>query len=166
MKKEIYFSFQCEVTASDFWKLAMHRTYHSLAGVCNLVFTAAMFLLAVRFWEDAGDPAQVLMLSGCLLFPVIQPALVYGRARAQARCVTKDLRLEFDDCGLHVTAGTAGDRTCEDLPWERIVRVTEQPGMVILFTDARHGYLLTKRVLGGEREAFLAYVKAKTGDRK
>jgi hypothetical protein len=38
------YQFKSEVTAGDFWKLTMSRTYRSVAGVCNMVFTVAMIL--------------------------------------------------------------------------------------------------------------------------
>ena len=43
------YQFKNEVTALDFWRLVMRRTYRSTAGVCNLVFTVAMFVLVYRF---------------------------------------------------------------------------------------------------------------------
>lgn len=34
--------------------------------------------------------------------------------------------------------------------------------MIILFSDTTHGYVLTNRVLGKERDAFYEYVTAKS----
>ena len=151
------YRFQCDVRALDFWKLTMRQTYRSLAGICNIVFTAAMIALAVRFWNTAGDLFQVLILFACLLFPVIQPIAVYLRAKGQAAAMPQGVVLEFDEKGLHVTVG--GQH--EDLPW-RQVRVRRQSDMLVVFSDARHGYLLTNRVLGKEKEPFFAYAKEHT----
>ena len=100
------YQFKSEVTAGDFWKLTMSRTYRSVAGVCNMVFTVAMILFTAKFFRTSGDLMQMLMLFGCLLFPVIQPIAIYLKAKGQAKTMPKDVELSFDDAGLHVTVRT------------------------------------------------------------
>lgn len=150
------YQFRSEVTALDFWRLTMRQTYRSMAGICNIIFTVAMILLTAKFWNQSGDLVQVLLLFACLLFPVIQPIGIYLKAKAQARALPKDMELKFDDAGLHVTVGTQK----EDIRWKRI-RVVKQPNMIIVFSDAKHGYMLTNRVLGKEKEAFFAFAEEK-----
>lgn len=99
------YQYKCRITAWDFFRLTMRQTYRSMAGMCNLVFTVAMILLTAKFWSQSGEVLQVLMLIGCLLFPVIQPAAIYAKARRQAAAVPQDVRLTFDEKGLLVTTG-------------------------------------------------------------
>lgn len=150
------YQYKSEVTALDFWKLTMRKTWCSVAGVCNIVFTIAMILLAVKFWETSNDILQVLMLFGCLLFPVIQPIGIYIKSGVRAKEIPRDVALAFDDAGLHVTVG----KEKQNIPWKNL-RVTKQREMLIVFSDARHGYMLTNRVLGNEKDSFFAYAKAK-----
>lgn len=150
------YQYKSEVTALDFWKLTMREAWCSVAGVCNMVFTIAMILLAVKFWETSNDILQVLMLFGCLLFPVIQPIGIYMKSKVRAREMPRDIALAFDDAGLHVTVG----KEKQDIPWKNL-RVTKRRAMLIVFSDARHGYMLTNRVLGNEKDSFFAYAKAK-----
>ena len=98
----------------------------------------------------------MLLLFGCLLFPVIQPAAIYAKAKRQAAAVPQDVRLTFDEKGLLVTTG--GEK--QHLPWKRL-RVTKQPGMVLVLSGAGSGYMLTNRVLGAERETFLNFAQSK-----
>lgn len=105
------YQYKCRITAWDFFRLTMRQTYRSMAGMCNLVFTVAMIVLAAKFWSQSGEILQVLMLIGCLLFPVIQPAAIYAKARRQAAAVPQDVRLTFDEKGLLVTTG-GGDSIC------------------------------------------------------
>ena len=139
------YQFKSEVTAGDFWKLTMSRTYRSVAGVCNMVFTVAMILFTAKFFRTSGDLMQMLMLFGCLLFPVIQPIAIYLKAKGQAKTMPKDVELSFDDAGLHVTVGN-------------------EPGMMIVFSDARHGYMLTNRILGAQKEPFFAFAKERIAE--
>ena len=95
------YQYKCRITAWDFFRLTMRQTYHSMAGMCNLVFTVAMILLTAKFWVSR-EVLQVLMLIGCLLFPVSQPAAIYAKARRQAAAVPQDVQLTFDEKGLLV----------------------------------------------------------------
>lgn len=159
MRKGLYFmtyQFKSDVKALDLWILTMRRTYRSMAGICNLVFTVAMILLTVKFWEQSGDVLQVILLFACLLFPVIQPIGIYLKAKGQTRALPKDMELQFDEGGLHVTVGTGH----EDIQWNQI-RAVKELNMIIIFSGARHGYMLTNRVLGEEKEAFFAFVTSK-----
>ena len=120
------YQFKSEVTAGDFWKLTMSRTYRSVAGVCNMVFTVAMILFTAKFFRTSGDLMQMLMLFGCLLFPVIQPIAIYLKAKGQAKTMPKDVELSF--------------------------------------SDARHGYMLTNRILGAQKEPFFAFAKERIAE--
>lgn len=151
------YRFKSEVKASDFWKISMSRTYRSVAGVVNIVFTVAMILLTIKFWSSVGDFAQILLLIACIIFPVIQPLAIYGKSVKQVESLPKDVELLFDDAGVHVTCG---DKS-EDLKWSRINRALKQPGMVIVMSDATHGYMLTNRILGDKKEEFYEYLMSK-----
>ncbi len=135
----------------------MRRTYRSTAGVCNLVFTAAMFVLVFRFWNTASDFYKGLMLFGCLLFPVIQPLVIYGKSRTQAAALPKGMELLFDEAGLHVKTQDAAS----DIPWSRIRNVVREAHMIVVFSDRVHGYLLTDRMLGERKQEFYEYVLSK-----
>ena len=79
------YQYKCRITAWDFFRLTMRQTYRSMAGMCNLVFTVAMIVLAAKFWSQSGEILQVLMLIGCLLFPVIQPAAIMRKPGVRRR---------------------------------------------------------------------------------
>lgn len=140
----------------------MRRTYRSTAGVCNLVFTAAMFILVFRFWSTASDFYKGLMIFGILLFPVIQPIVIYGRSRKQAAALPKGMELKFDGQGLHVKTQDAAS----DIPWSSIKNVVREAHMIVIFSDNVHGYLLTDRMLGGQKQEFYEYVLEKANLKK
>ena len=55
-----------------------------------MVFTVAMILFTAKFFKSSGDLMQMLMLFGCLLFPVVQPIAIYLKAKGQAKTMPKD----------------------------------------------------------------------------
>lgn len=156
MVMDVRYQFQSKIRAIDFWRLSMSRTYHSLVGVCNIVFAIAMILLTMRFWKQAGDMAQTLLFLACIFVPVVQPIGVYIKAKAQMALIPQGTVLVFANDGIHVSLGSE----TEFIPWMRVKGVRKEAGMVIVFTDANHGYMLTNQVLGRQKDDFYNYVKA------
>lgn len=156
------YRFENRVGALDFWVLSLHHTYRSTVGVVNIVFTAAMFALTYRFWGKTNDILEVLMVLGCILFPVLQPFFVYLRSKAQASLLPQNLELEFDDWGLRVKVG----EQTQDLPWNKIVSATKEYNMIVVRSDAKHGYIISNRMLGKQREEFWAFLESKIKTKK
>ena len=96
------------------------------------------------------------MAGMCNLVFTVAMILLTAKFWRQAAAVPQDVQLTFDEKGLLVTTG--GER--QHLPWNRL-RVTKQPGMVLVLSGAGSGYMLTNRVLGADREAFWSFVQSK-----
>ena len=148
------YRFKCDVKAGDLWKMAMARTYRSLIGLVNVIFTVAMILLTIRFWPTASDLFRVLMVLGCILFPVIQPLAIYGNSVKQLEDLPKDMELLINDGGVRVFVG----KKSELLVWKRIKNAIKRSNMIVLMSDDSHGYMLTNRVLGDQKEEFFQYI--------
>ena len=151
------YKYKCDVKASDLWKMAMLRTYKSIVGVVNVVFTVAMVLLTLRFWGEAPYFLRLLLIFGCLLFPVIQPLGTYGKSAKQLENMPRDMELTFNDKGVHVTTGGKS----EDIRWKKITNAIKRSNMIIVMSDDRHGYMFSNRVLGDEKESFYEFLCSK-----
>ena len=147
------YRFKCDVKASDLWKMAMTRTYKSLVGLVNVIFTVAMILLTIRFWATASALLRVLMVFGCILFPIIQPLAIFGNSVKQLENLPKDMELLFNEGGVRVFVG---DKS-ELLRWNRIKNAIKRSNMVVVMSDDSHGYMLTNRTLGDQKEEFYQY---------
>ena len=151
------YKYMCDVKASDLWKMAMIRTYKAAIGVVNIVFTVAMILLALRFWKTAPDILRILMIFGCLVFPVIQPLATYGMCVKQLENMPRDMELKFDDVGVHVSTGGQS----ELIRWNKVRNAIKRNNMIVVMSDDSHGYMLTNRVLGNEKEEFYNFLCSK-----
>lgn len=140
----------------DFWRLSMYFTYGSIVGVCNIIFTVAMILLSIKTWDDASVYMRLILLCACCLFPILQPLLVYVRAKRQAAAI-KDIEISFGDAGIHVNTGNESS----DLAWKSIKRVSKKPDMIVIFSTTTHGFVLTNNVLGKQKEEFYNYIVSK-----
>ena len=151
------FQFKSELTAGDIWKLSMHHIYHSMLGVCNIVFSCALIALTVRFWTPNQEFLMGVLVLCCILFPVMQPIMVYMRAAKQVAALPGDMIIKINDTGVHVS----GNNQKDHISWSRIRGIIKEPNMVILAAEAGRGYMLTNKTLGTQKEALLEFVESK-----
>lgn len=156
------FRFEDKITAFDVWKLSMYHVYHSMAGVCNIVFAVAIILVTIRLWNPREAVLMSIFLFCCVLFPVIQPLVIYIRAAGQVAALPKDMVYEINASGIHIIAGNQKSH----LTWNRIRGVMKEQGMVILATDAGRGYMLTDKTLGTYKDSFLEFLESKLEHKK
>lgn len=155
------YKYTYRTTARDLWQLSMYYIYGSLAGLCNIIFTVAAFALGFSRWDQAQGIVRCLIVLGCCLFTVIQPLMIYAKAKKQAAGITQDTQVSIDDNGLYIRVG---DDTSQ-LPWKSVKRISRKPAMIIIFSDTTHGIIFTNRVLGNEKEEFYRYASSKVEGR-
>ena len=155
------YKYTYRTTARDLWQLSMYYIYGSLAGLCNIIFTVAAFALGFPRWDQAQGIVRCLIVLGCCLFTVIQPLMIYAKAKKQAAGITQDTQVSIDDNGLYIRVG---DDTSQ-LPWKSVKRISRKPAMIIIFSDTTHGFIFTNRVLGNEKEEFYRYASSKVEGR-
>lgn len=155
------YKYTYRTTARDLWQLSMYYIYGSLAGLCNIIFTVAAFALGFSRWDQAQGIVRCLIVLGCCLFTVIQPLMIYAKAKKQAAGITQDTQVSIDDNGLYIRVG---DDTSQ-LPWKSVKRISRKPAMIIIFSDTTHGFIFTNRVLGNEKEEFYRYASSKVEGR-
>ncbi len=151
------FKFEISATAFDFFKMSMKKTYKSPLGICNIVFFAALVLVTVKMFGEAGPFLRALLLILCLAFPVIQPLSIYLRAAALARMIPENMTLETVKDGLIVRVGEQS----ELIPYSRISRLVCADDCVIIYVGGQHGYFLFNRVMGDRKEEFVRFIKSK-----
>ena len=162
MRETMKYHFKINTTASDLWQLSMYGIYGSIIGVTNVIFTAAMILLAVRFFSSVHIVLKCLNIIAISIFPVIQPLLVYLRAIKQAQEIPKEVILGFDEQGMHVNL----DDQRSDIDWEHVRGITKKPTLLVIFSSERYGFVLNNKVLGDQKEAFYDYISAKINKQK
>ena len=151
------YCFKSDVKPIDLWKIAMLKIYKSYTGVINIVFSVAMVFLCVRFYGEVGSFLRTVLIFLLILFPILQPLAIYSRSVKQLEDLPGEMVMRFDDKGVCVEC--KGTRAT--LPWKRIKNAYKREGMVVVMSDDRHGYMLTDRVLGAEKDEFFEYLRSK-----
>lgn len=154
------YKFTYRTSAFDFLQLSMYSIYYSyksVVAICNVVFTAVMFLLAVTMWNTVDPIFKMLMIFGCSLFTVIQPLILWNRGRKMAKRILYDTEISFNDRGIHINTNDQN----ADIFWRNVKKVAKKPTMIIIYSDRIHGYVLTNKVLGKQKKEFYEYVISK-----
>lgn len=151
------FRFENKVTAADIWRMSMYHIYHSMAGVCNIIFSVAMVLLTVKFWNPQEAVLMMILVICCVLFPIVQPIMIYMRAAKQVAALPGGMVFEINDAGLLVTANEQKSH----ITWEHIRGVIKERNMIILAAEGGRGYMLTDKMLGAQKEALLEFLETK-----
>lgn len=151
------FHFVNRIKPIDFWKMSMSHTYRSMTGVVNIVFTAAMIALFVNFGDRVHDLVEVLIFVACIWFPVIHPLIVYMGARGQVAQIPANLEMQFDQWGMHVII----DGNKQHIAWKDIKSAVKQYNMIFIRSDAKHGYVLNRKMMGDQKDAFWTFLQSK-----
>lgn len=64
------------------------------------------------------------------------------------------MEMGLDDRGIHVTA----EGQYSDIPWKSVKRILKKPTLIVIFSTATHGFILSNRILGKQRPQVLEYV--------
>lgn len=144
----------------NLWYVSMYKTYSSMAGLVNIIFTVSMVLLALRYWPEVKLLFKCLMTAGILLFPVLQPLLIYLRSRKLASGMPGNLEMRINKDAVHISSGKTHSR----LSYRDFIPPRRIRGMIILQTVSGHSYLLDKPSLNGKDQIvfdFLAKAMSK-----
>ena len=104
------YQYRYKTTRGEYWKMSMYFIYHSMTGMVNLVFTAALIALTCAKWESSGTVFRICMVLGCCLFPILQPLAVYLSAGKLASGSGEDTEIRLDDVGIQVKVGNTYDK--------------------------------------------------------
>ncbi|WP_313126947.1 YcxB family protein [Proteiniclasticum ruminis] len=153
------FEFPYETRAKDLWKISMYNIYHSMAGMVNVIFTIAMILLSIRYFTQVDMILKILLLLGLSIFTVVQPVLIYLRAKKQVEGLPEGMKIALDDKGIHVEK--SGQRSI--LRWSKVQGIKRYPFLLIIFASGGQGYILSNDTLGKEKETLYSFVKSHLG---
>ena len=117
------YQYRYKTTRGEYWKMSMYFIYHSMTGMVNLVFTAALLALTFAKWGSSGNIFRICMVLGCCLFTIFQPLAIYLSAGKLASASGEDTEIRLDDVGIQVKVGNTYDK----IPWRKIVRIAKPP---------------------------------------
>lgn len=125
-------------------------TFASLAVLIYCIATKAIYNFNIF---------QIVMLVVCvLLFPVIQPALIYLKAKSHAKKLKdNEITLEFNDDKIYVS----NNNEKVEVLYENVYNFIKYKNMIVLLYDSIHGQIIPDRVFDNNKDEFYDYVATK-----
>lgn len=152
------FKFNYKLKPVDLWQFHMYYAYSSYLCIINIICIISSVVLIYELWATSPDWFRGLLLLFFSLFTVIQPLSIYIRARKQVYSSNQDEAVMiFDNSGIKITL----NGKTENRLWDKVLRVIIKPTMVVVYTDSEHGYILTNRIVGKDRKAFVQFIREK-----
>lgn len=150
---------EVKLTARELWRFSMYHSYKGFSGAFNVIFSAAAVFLLATTWSRDTVFYRALLVVCALMFTVWQPALLYVKAVRQAKtpAIRTPLTLSFDEKGIKAAQGTES----LELEWEKISRAERGFGMLMIYMDRVHAYLLPDSVIGEKRAVLCELIKEK-----
>ena len=156
------YNYKYRVKISDLWQASMYYAYSSYMGVVNLVCIAASIALIISRWKDASDLLRTVLVLFLLTFTVIQPLIIWLRARASLGGVYPLLELTFSQEGI--TIETDGQRQFKN--WKSVRGIVKKPTLLVIYMEDGKGYILRNGVLKDTRQGLFKLVSDMVNKKK
>ena len=104
---------------------------------------------------------KVLLIFCCVLFPIIQPLMLYIKSGNHAKKLKDfEITLEFDDKKVSVYSATEKS----EVLYENIYNFIKYKDMIVIMYDSIHGQIMPDRIFNNNKEEFYNYVSEKIKD--
>ena len=140
----------------------MSHTYSTFSGYTGVILSlCALIGFFYSFDNEQMNIAYkfVLLLTG-LLFTVIQPMMLYKRAKQQVKqneSINKPLEYNISYAGIKVACG---DESAE-YDWNQIMKITSTKKSILIYTSRIHAFVLPKREVAPHMEDLKKIVREK-----
>ncbi len=142
--KEVTFSVQVKV--KDVFCFLMHHANRGAALIINILITVGAIALLVTGYAK-GDPVKlVVLVTLALLFTVINPIQLYGRAKKQVQrnpAFAKPLKYTLTEEGITMSQ----DEESQSFTWEDVFQIKEYRSLILVYTGRVYACIWPKREL-------------------
>lgn len=142
---------EAKIDAKVIFSFLLRHTYTSLSGIVGLLISGTAFVFFLRSLGGENDFQKVLLLVVSLLFTVINPYLLYEKAKDQAArnlLYKETLLYTLDDEGICLEV----DGKEERVVWSMVKKWKKTGKVCILYTSTVHAILLPYASMNGKRD--------------
>ena len=139
--------FDVKVTEKDLYSFNIEQAYKGSQGVISLLF-AVLLAAAAVLSAQKGNTEYVVLYIMVLLYV---PFSLKGRVKMIMKTnevFSKPLHFEIDEKNIKVSQG---DEMAQ-LPWEQVYRFVANDKRILIFSNRKNAYILSKEQLGDSYE--------------
>ncbi len=139
-----------KLTSKEVFGFLMHNTYSTVSSYLSILLSVAALVGFFYMYDkpNANPAFLVALIAIGLLFTVIQPMMLYFKAKKQIKkneAINEALNYSISKSGIEVTQGEQSASTS----WEEIVRITSTKNLIILYTNRVNAYVIPKNDVEG-----------------
>ena len=150
--------FDLKLKTKDLFSYTMYHTYLSLSGVFSLFISIGSFVFFLLNLGKVPTSTLCVLLMVALLFPVIQPILLYIKCSRQVK-KSRDIKdvLHYTLTGEKIEI-SQGENQAE-VHWFEIRKAVYLKNAVYLYVSPLRAFIFPKSACSGQFEAMVKLVK-------
>ena len=154
------------MTAQHLFTYSMYNSYNGGKLIFSVVFTLAWIVILFATWnmEQSVWHQKLLMTFCILIFPVLQPYLLWNSTKKQAKTIGFSTPVTIKLAHNHIYIEQAGH--CGDFEWARIKRFVRIKSMFIMDMGYGRGYLIPNESIQGREQELVDMVKKQLPETK
>lgn len=156
-------TFSVNLTEKDLYGFLLNNTYRRFTGAAWLIFSVIAAGAAVYTWGSVPLTNTLLLLALASLYTILNPIMLYAKARKQIR-KNKDLEnLEytFTEKGVLIRQG---DAEAEN-EWDTLWKAVNYGPLVVIYVTTVRAFILPVSAMEGQYENLSSLAKSRMGMR-
>lgn len=157
------YKFSFKINEKDIFNSTMNYNKSRATYFFDIIFTFVAFVIVVynilnKTFSNFNIAYQILLIFCCILFPVINPALLYLKSLSHAKKL-KDVEITMEFTDEKIILSTNNETT--EVPYENVYNFIKYRNMIVVMYDAIHGQIMPDRIFDGNKDEFYDYVASR-----
>lgn len=150
--------FHVDLSVSELYMFSMRHTYCSLSGVFGLLLSIGNLAAFAICYESLDGSAKLALIIIGLLFTVVQPVMLYGKAFMQRR-QNKDINAPLQYClseeGIEVSQGEQQVQ----VHWYDVRKMVQSRNAVYLYMSPVRAFIFPRKQCGTHYDEMVSLIR-------
>lgn len=140
-----------KLQTKDMYHFLLHHTYTSFSGLFGVLLSIGSILMLIFNFDNYDDTAKVLLVFVASMFLVINPCILFIKAKNQivSNPVYKNsIEYTFGEDGITVMQGEQQ----AFLEWNLVLRIVETKKDVFIYTTKINAFIFPVEIMGENKQ--------------
>lgn len=154
--KEI--EFDIGLTASELYAFSMYHAYSSVSGIAGLVLSFGSLIICAFNFKNFESTTIIALIVIGLLFTVVQPAMLYSKAKVQARkneSISGSLHYRLSEDGIEISQR----EQAAFVKWYEVRKIKIAKNAIYVYMSPVRAFIFPKQQCNGYFDDAAALVK-------
>ena len=142
------YKFTFKINEKDIFYSTMNYNKSRVTYLFDIIFTFAAFIIVIyniinKTFSNFSIVYQLLLIFCCLLFPVINPAMLYIKSLSHAKKL-KDTEITMEFLEDKIILSNEKEKT--EVLYENVYNFIKYKNMIVVMYDSIHGQIMPDRI--------------------